>query len=133
MKRLVLTGGGHAHLHVLKTLAAGAWPGVELALAIRYRLTQALPSAAVQVTLVEGRGMLAGHGAGVVRRLAHILEARGVVRVVGHAAGVDGGLLFPDGHRVAADCVIAATAQPVPAGHGTPPRGGVVGRTDDGG
>jgi pyridine nucleotide-disulfide oxidoreductase family protein len=32
MKRLLLAGGGHAHLHVLKTLAAGRWPGVEVVL-----------------------------------------------------------------------------------------------------
>ena len=32
MKRLVLAGGGHAHLHVLKALAARRWPGVEVLL-----------------------------------------------------------------------------------------------------
>ncbi len=36
MKRLVLAGGGHAHLNVLKTLAAGAWPGVEVVLISPY-------------------------------------------------------------------------------------------------
>jgi pyridine nucleotide-disulfide oxidoreductase family protein len=96
-------------------VVGGGAAGVELALAIRYRLIQALPSASVHVTLVEGRGLLAGHGAGVVRRLARILEARGVVRITGQAAGVDGGLLFSDGHRVETDCVIAATGVAPPA------------------
>lgn len=32
MKRLVLAGGGHAHLHVLKSLATRRWPDVEVVL-----------------------------------------------------------------------------------------------------
>ena len=32
MKRLILAGGGHAHLHVLKALAARRWLGVEVLL-----------------------------------------------------------------------------------------------------
>ncbi len=32
MKRLILAGGGHAHLHVLKSLAGRRWPGVEVIL-----------------------------------------------------------------------------------------------------
>jgi pyridine nucleotide-disulfide oxidoreductase family protein len=36
MKRLVLAGGGHAHLQVLKTLAARPWPGVEVILVSPY-------------------------------------------------------------------------------------------------
>ena len=36
MKRLVLAGGGHAHLHVLKALAARRWPGVEVLLITPY-------------------------------------------------------------------------------------------------
>ena len=36
MKRLVLAGGGHAHLHVLKALAARRWPGVEVWLVTPY-------------------------------------------------------------------------------------------------
>lgn len=32
MKRLLLAGGGHAHLHLLKTLAGRPWPGVEVIL-----------------------------------------------------------------------------------------------------
>lgn len=36
MKHLVLAGGGHAHLHVLKALAAHPWPGVEVTLISPY-------------------------------------------------------------------------------------------------
>jgi pyridine nucleotide-disulfide oxidoreductase family protein len=36
MKRLVLAGGGHAHLAVLKTLAMGRWPGVEVVMVAPY-------------------------------------------------------------------------------------------------
>ena len=36
MKHLVLAGGGHAHLHVLKSLAAGQWPGIEVTLISPY-------------------------------------------------------------------------------------------------
>lgn len=32
MKRLILAGGGHAHLHVLKLLEKASWPGVEVVL-----------------------------------------------------------------------------------------------------
>jgi len=32
MKRLILAGGGHAHLHVLKALAARRWSGIEVLL-----------------------------------------------------------------------------------------------------
>lgn len=36
MKRLILAGAGHAHLHVLKALAARPWPGVEVTLISPY-------------------------------------------------------------------------------------------------
>ncbi len=36
MKRLILAGGGHAHLHVLKALAARHWQGVEVLLVTPY-------------------------------------------------------------------------------------------------
>lgn len=36
MKRLILAGGGHAHLHVLKSLARRRWPGVEVILLTPY-------------------------------------------------------------------------------------------------
>ncbi len=36
MKRLVLAGTGHAHLHVLRTLGEASWPGVEVVLVTPY-------------------------------------------------------------------------------------------------
>jgi len=36
MKHLILAGGGHAHLHVLKALAARPWPGVDVTLISPY-------------------------------------------------------------------------------------------------
>ena len=36
MKRLVLVGGGHAHLHILKSLASHRWPDVEVILISPY-------------------------------------------------------------------------------------------------
>lgn len=36
MKRLVLAGAGHAHLHVLKSLITRRWPGVEVILVAPY-------------------------------------------------------------------------------------------------
>lgn len=36
MKQLVLAGGGHAHLHLLKALAARSWPNVEITLVSPY-------------------------------------------------------------------------------------------------
>lgn len=37
MKRLILAGAGHAHLHVLKALSGRRWPGVEVILVSPYR------------------------------------------------------------------------------------------------
>lgn len=36
MKRLILVGGGHAHLHILKSLAAKRWPGVDVVVVSPY-------------------------------------------------------------------------------------------------
>lgn len=93
--RIAVVGGGAA--------------GVELALALRHRLLQDLPADAAEVLLVEGRGLLSGHGPAVVERVRKMLSQRGVVTKAGYAAGCDGGLLFPDGSRFDADAVIAAT------------------------
>ena len=90
-------------------VAGGGAAGVELALAMRYRLRKSLPEEAVEVVLVEGRGLLNGHGEPVISRVRRMLDKRGVVSVRDYAAGCDGGLLFPDGSRFDADYVIATT------------------------
>lgn len=36
MKRLILAGGGHAHLHVMKSLITNKWPGIEVILISPY-------------------------------------------------------------------------------------------------
>lgn len=90
-------------------VVGGGAAGVELALAIHYRLLKDLPEAAVDVLLVEGRGLLHGHGESVVSLVRRALDKHGVVRRSGYAAGCEGGLLFPDGLRFDADIVIATT------------------------
>ena len=92
----------------LVVVGAGA-AGVELALAARYRLVNLLGEARVTVSLLEGSGLLAGHGPGVLKRVARELTASGVQRIAGHAAGAPAGLLFPDGRGLAVDCVIGTT------------------------
>lgn len=93
--RIAVVGGGAA--------------GVELALALRHRLLKDLPADAAGILLVEGRGLLSGHGPAVVARVRKVLIQRGIATQAGYAAGCDGGLLFPDGSRFDADVVIAAT------------------------
>lgn len=90
-------------------VVGGGAAGVELALAVRHRLLKDLPADAAEVLLVEGRGLLSGHGPAVVKRVRKMLSQRGIAAKAGYAAGCDGGLLFPDGSRFDADAVIAAT------------------------
>lgn len=90
-------------------VVGGGAAGVELALAVRHRLLKDLAADTVEVLLVEGRGLLSGHGTAVVERVRKMLSQRGVATKAGYAAGCDGGLLFPDGSRFEADAVIAAT------------------------
>ena len=106
-----LSGAGRARIAV----AGGGAAGVELALAIRHRLTRAITDDAVEVFLIEGRSFLRGHGQGVAGRLAQVLKTRGVARVPGLAVGTDGGLLLEDGRRLEVDCVVAATGVSPPA------------------
>lgn len=90
-------------------VVGGGAAGVELALAAHYRLTQQLRAAAVQVTLVAGRGLLPGHGASVVARVTKTLARSGICVINGYAAGAATGLQLDSGQLVPADCVIAAT------------------------
>jgi pyridine nucleotide-disulfide oxidoreductase family protein len=99
--RLAVVGGGAA--------------GVELALAAAWRLRRELPPAAVEVSLVAGGGLLAGHGPRVVAHARAALAAQGIRLVNGRAHGANGGLLIDDETRIAVDAIIAATgSRPVP-------------------
>jgi len=99
--RIAVVGGGAA--------------GVELALAIRYRLASLLGTDKTEVFLVEGGTLLKGHGKQVVSRVSGVLESRGVLRIRGHAAGSETGLLLSDGGNLALDCIVAATGVVPPA------------------
>ncbi len=92
----------------LAVVGAGA-AGVEPALAARHRLTTMLDKAHVEVFLIEGGGLLRGHGDQVVQRIARELTTRGVQRIASRAAGSPAGLVFPDGSELAIDCVIGTT------------------------
>lgn len=96
-------------------VVGGGAAGVELALAIRYRLATLLGAEKAEVFLVEGSSLLAGHGAAVMARVGKVLAAQGVHRLPGHATGTDEGLLLADATEVAVDCVVAATGISPPA------------------
>lgn len=87
----------------------GGAAGIELALAVRYRLTRLLGEQRTQVSLVTGSSLLAGHGAHVAARVRRVLEGHQVAIVPGPAAGAPAGLQVADGRELAADCIIAAT------------------------
>lgn len=103
--------GGRGRIAVV----GGGAAGVELALAIQYRLQKDLPKESVEVLLVEGRSLLSGHGVAVVSRVRKTLGKHGIATKAGYAAGCEGGLLFPDGSRFDADFVIATTGVTPPA------------------
>ena len=99
--RIAVVGGGAA--------------GIELALAMRHRLSNVLPDDAVQMLLVAGRGLLEGHGQAVVRKVRRALDRHAVAVRETYAAGCDGGVVFPDEQGFAADLVVAATGVRPPA------------------
>jgi len=90
-------------------VVGGGAAGVELALAIRYRLAKGFPADRVRVVLVVGSGLLGGHGAPVVSRVRRALDDHGVEVVQGPAAGNAQGITLPTGTELAADCIVAAT------------------------
>jgi pyridine nucleotide-disulfide oxidoreductase family protein len=96
---LIIVGGGAA--------------GVELALAARYAFAQSGIDARVDLVVSES-GLLAGHAAGVQRRIARYLAAAGVVVHRLQAAGAQAGVLLSDGTLLTADSVIAATGARAP-------------------
>lgn len=92
----------------MAVVGAGA-AGVELALATRYRLTQLLGADRAEVFLIEGSGLLPGHGERVVREVSRQLDRHGVKRLPGYVAGAPTGLLFQNGQTLDVDCVMATT------------------------
>lgn len=105
-----------------RVLVVGAGAGgVEIALALRHRLDQAGAASGSprwQVGLVaSGPALLPGHGQAVRRRIARLLDHRGL-RVhlgVAVAAADAGGLWLADGTRLEADWVVWATGAAAPA------------------
>jgi pyridine nucleotide-disulfide oxidoreductase family protein len=96
-------------------VVGGGAAGIELALAVRHRLTTLLGATQNTVFLVEGEGLLAGHGAAVVARAARALARHGVVRHRGRATGAPAGLRLADGSDLPVDCLIAAPKVAPPA------------------
>lgn len=97
--RLVVVGGGPA--------------GVELALAARHAFTLANIDGRIDLVMSES-GLLAGHAAGVQRRIKHFLDYAGVFIHAQRAVGVEEGVLLSGGTLLPADCVIAATGARAP-------------------
>lgn len=123
MKRLVLAGGGHAHLHVLKALATQRWPGVEVILVSPYRR---------QIYSGMVPGWMAGHYtldqcAAALPPLASMAEVRFIEDTV---TGIDAGqrlvhtaqsgdiaydvLSLDTGARVDTSCLAATQARLLP-------------------
>jgi pyridine nucleotide-disulfide oxidoreductase family protein len=98
--RLVVVGGGAA--------------GVELALAARYAFTRSGIDASVDLVVPES-GLLAGHAAGVQRRIARFMGKAGVTVHQLQGTGSAAGVLLSDGRLLPADCVIAATGARAPS------------------
>ena len=87
----------------------GGAAGVELALAVAYRLRRETGVTAPRVMLACGGGLLPGHAPGVVRRARAALAGQGV-ELVEQRVRADGSALETEaGVPLAADWVIAAT------------------------
>jgi len=86
---------------------------VELALAARYAFTQSAVDGRVDFVASDS-GLLAGHAAGVRRRITRFMAKAGVVVHYLQGAGAPAGVLLSDGMLLPADCVIAATGARAP-------------------
>jgi len=99
--KLVIVGGG-----------AG---GVELAFAAQHRFSQAIGAMKTRISLITGRGLLAGHGKSVIACVRRHLKASAISLVEGYATGSANGLILDGGTELPADYVISATgAAPAP-------------------
>lgn len=98
--RLVIVGGGAA--------------GVELALGAQHALQRLAPQAIVSLVANED-GLVVGQAPVFRAKVLAALANSRINVLFGHAVGDENGLLLPDGSRVAADCVIAATGSIAPS------------------
>jgi pyridine nucleotide-disulfide oxidoreductase family protein len=106
----LFTQQGQARLAVV----GGGAAGVELALAARYRLNKELGANQVQVMLIAGAGLLAGHGQSIVARVSRALARHRIDVIEAYAAGCAQGLQISDGTMLPVDAVIAATGVQAP-------------------
>ena len=96
----------------------GGAGGVELALALHYRLRQCVPVATVGIDIfTDSPAILPGHAASVVRMIARILAERGiVVHPHSRVIRVEPGILHTSaGMNLSADYLIWATGASAPA------------------
>lgn len=94
-------------------VVGGGAAGVELALAVQASLHLRFRRPGVCLVTPE-EGFLAGHADPVRRLVRAELSDRGIALHFAEAAGEPGGLLLSNGHRLSADCVIAATGSRAP-------------------
>ncbi len=97
----------------LAVAGAGA-AASEIALAVRHAFDREHLNRTVCLVAPSEKFLL-GHSPGVRRRIEDRLRDAGVELHDGHAVGTPDGLLLPDGHSLAVDCVIAATGASPPS------------------
>lgn len=97
----------------LLVVVGGGAAGVELALAAQYVFTRQGGDARVELVASES-GPLAGHAAGVQRRVTRYLAKAGIVVHCQQGTGTGAGVMLSDGTLLRADCILAATGARAP-------------------
>lgn len=90
-------------------VAGGGAAGVELALAIAYRLRRQNGSSTHHVSLACGGGLLPGHAPGVVSRAREALARGGVAIVESRVVAGSAGAETEDGRPLVVDWIVTAT------------------------